>query len=51
MMIKESIDSIGTYVYGMSSYLVSEKEKIKCNNLIKQTKMINSDDITKKNRT
>ena len=33
-----SIDSIKTYVYGTSKDLVSEKEKIKCNNIIKQYK-------------
>ena len=33
-----SIDSIKTYVYGMSKGLVSEKEEIKCNNIIKRYK-------------
>ena len=31
----QSIDSIVTYAYGMSKNLVSEKEEIKCNNMIK----------------
>ena len=31
----QSIDSIETYAYGMSQDLVSEKEEIKCNNIIK----------------
>ena len=30
------IDSIETYAYGTSKDLVSEKEEIKCNNIIKQ---------------
>ena len=30
-----SIDSIEIYAYGTSKGLVSEKEKIKCNNIIK----------------
>ena len=34
----QSTDSIETYVYGMSKDLVSEKEEIKCNNMIKQLK-------------
>ena len=33
-----SIDSIETYAYVTSKYLVSEKEEIKCNNIIKQYK-------------
>ena len=32
------IDSIETYAYGTSKDLVSEKEVIKCNNIIKQYK-------------
>ena len=38
MMIKENqlIDSTETYVYRTSKDLVSEKEEIKCNNIIKQ---------------
>ena len=31
----QSIDSIETCAYGMSKDLVSEKEEIKCNNIIK----------------
>ena len=31
----QSIDSIETYAYGASKDLVSEKEEIKCNNMIK----------------
>ena len=31
----QSFDSIETYAYGMSKDLVSEKEEIKCNNIIK----------------
>ena len=34
----QSIDSIETYAYGMSKDLVSEKEEIKCNNIIKRYK-------------
>ena len=37
----ESIDSIETYAYGTSKDPVSEKEDIKCNNIIKRYKMIN----------
>ena len=33
--IMQSIDSIETYAYGTSKVLVSEKEEIKCNNIIK----------------
>ena len=33
----QSIDSIGTYEYGTSKDLVSEKEEIKCNNLKNDT--------------
>ena len=32
----QSIDLIETYAYGTSKYLVSEKEEIKCNNIIKR---------------
>ena len=32
------IDSIETYAYGTSKDLVSEKEEIKCNNIIKLNK-------------
>ena len=34
----QSIDSIETYTYGTSTGLVSEKEEIKCNNIIKLNK-------------
>ena len=34
----ESIDSIKTYAYGTSKNLVSEKEEIKCSNIIKRYK-------------
>ena len=43
----QSIDLIETYAYGTNKDLASEKQKIKCNNIIKQ-KMINFDDVTKK---
>ena len=45
----QSIYLIETYAYGTSKDLVSEKEEIKCNNIIKQYKMINFDDVTKEN--
>ena len=32
----QSIDSIESYVYGKSKYLVSDKEEIKYNNIIKR---------------
>ena len=31
----QSIDSIKTYAYGMTKDLVSQKEEIKCNNIMK----------------
>ena len=31
-----SVDSMETYAYGTSKDLVSEKEEIQCNNLIKR---------------
>ena len=34
----QSTDSIETYAYGISKGLVSKKEEIKCNNVIKQYK-------------
>ena len=34
----QSIDSIGIYAYGTSKDLVSKKEEIKCNNIIKRYK-------------
>ena len=45
----QSIDLIETYAYGTSKDLVSKKEEIKCNNIIKLYKMINFDDATKEN--
>ena len=45
----QAIDSIETYAYGTSKDLVSEKEVIKCNNIINDTKMINFDDVVKEN--
>ena len=36
----KSINLIEKYAYGMNKYLVSEKEEIKYNNIIKQTKML-----------
>ena len=39
--------SIETYAYGTSKDLVSKKEEIKCNDIIKNTKIINVDDVTK----
>ena len=35
----QSINSIETYAYGTSKDLVSEKEEIKCNSIIKQYKI------------
>ena len=47
---KQSIDSIETYAYGTSKYLVCKKEETTCNNIIKaMQKMINFDDVTKEN--
>ena len=34
----QSIDSIETYAYGMKKDIVSKKEEIKCNNIIKNLK-------------
>ena len=34
----QSIDSIETYTYGTSKEQVSEKEEIKCNNIINRYK-------------
>ena len=45
----QSIDSKETYTYGTSKDLVSEKEEIKINNIIKNTKITNFDDVTKEN--
>ena len=35
----QSIDSIETYAYGTSKDLVSDREEIKCNNIIKRYKI------------
>ena len=46
----QSIDSTETYAYRTSKDLVSEKEEIKCSNIMKRyKKMINFDDVTKEN--
>ena len=34
----QAIDLIGTYAYGSSKDLVSDKEEIKCSNIIKRYK-------------
>ena len=34
----QSIDSIETYAYETSKYVISEKEEIKCSNIIKRYK-------------
>ena len=44
----QSIDSIETYAYETSKDLASEKEEIKCNNIIKRYKNINFD-VSKEN--
>ena len=44
----QSIDSIETESYETSKDLVSEKEDIKCNNIIKRYMMINFDNVTNK---
>ena len=36
----QSIDSIETYSYGRSNDLVSDKEEITCNNIIKRYKKL-----------
>ena len=40
MMIRKIqwIDSIETYAYGTTKHLASDKEEIKCNNMIKRYK-------------
>ena len=43
----QPIDSIETYAYGTSKDLVSTKEDIKCNNIIRRHKMINFDNVTR----
>ena len=45
----QSIDSIEAYVYGASKNLVSKKEEISCNNIIKRYQKDNFDDVTKEN--
>ena len=37
--IMQSIDSIEKYLYGTSKDLVSEKEKVKCDSIIKRYKI------------
>ena len=50
MITKECNQLIGQkHVYGKNKDLLSEKENIKCNNIIKITKMSNFDDVTKEN--
>ena len=39
----QSIDLIEKYAYGTSKDLVSKKETIKCNNVIKQNTIIEND--------
>ena len=39
----QAIDLIEAYAYGAGRDLVCKKEKIKCNNIIKQCKMFNID--------
>ena len=36
----ESIDSVEKYAYGTSKDLISQKEEIKCNNIIKRYKKL-----------
>ena len=45
----QPIDSIETYAYRASKYLVSEKQKVKCNNIIKRYKNDQLEDVTKEN--
>ena len=45
----QSINSIEIYVYVTGKVLVSEKEEIKNNKIIKDPKMINFNDFTKEN--
>ena len=47
--IMQSINSIEIYVYVTGKVLVSEKEEIKNNKIIKDPKMINFNDFTKEN--
>ena len=37
--IMQSVDSIEKYLYGTSKDVVSEKEKVKCNSMIKRYKI------------
>ena len=50
-MIKkmQSIDSIETYTYGMRKDLICKKEETKFSNILNYTKIINYDEVTKKN--
>ena len=50
-MIKkiQSVDSIKTYQYGTKKEMKHKKEKNKCIDIIKHIKIINYDDVTKKN--
>ena len=45
----KSIDSIQTSASGTREVFLSEKEEIKCNNIIKQYKMVIFNDVTKEN--
>ena len=45
----KSIDSIQTSASGTRKVFLSEKEEIKCNNIIKQYKMVIFNDVTKEN--
>ena len=45
----QSTDLIETSAYGTSKDLVSGKEEIKCNNIVKQLKMIYFNDVRKEN--
>ena len=46
----QSIDLIEIYAYGTGRDLIRGKEESKCNNIIKNTKKINYDDVTKKKK-
>ena len=46
----QSIYSIETYGYQTTKDLICKKEEIKCNNITKQYKMINFDNVTEENR-
>ena len=45
----QSVDSIETYAYGTSKYLVSEKEEIKCSNIIARHKRVTKEGIKEHN--